>query len=229
MVRSNAPVSAAHEIKQLRESLEARDLLANSLSMDALVAATITAIAGRDIQINGVTGKDIKFKLTDAAGARKIIILDSADAEVGSIDSNGVFTSVGGFAGALTGNVTGDLTKGSTDLAITAASAKDIKVKLGDAAGAKKVSFIDSADAEQASLDSDGLFTAKKLKGNLPIATAAAAPGEAGMISAFGAIANNAGFVGVYIDSTAETGSTYLVSCDGVKYYATDLASDVLS
>ncbi len=109
MVRSNVPVNSAAEIKKLREAIGARDLLANSLSMDALVAATITAIAGRDIQINGVTGKDIKFKLTDAAGARKIIILDSADAEVGSIDSNGVFTSVGGFAGALTGNVTGNV------------------------------------------------------------------------------------------------------------------------
>jgi hypothetical protein len=196
---------------------------------EGLVTFPITPEVGSDLELQAVTGKDIKFKLTDAAGARKVSVHDSADAEVGSIDSNGVFTSAGGFVGALTGNVTGDVTKGSTDLAITAASAKDIIVKMGDASGAKKVSFIDSADAEQASLDSDGLFTAKKLKGNLPIATAAAAPSEAGMISAFGAIAASAGLLGVYIDSTAEAGSTYLITCDGVKYYATDLASDVLS
>lgn len=115
------------------------------------------------------------------------------------------------------------------DLVIQGRTSKDIIAKLGDASGAKKLIIKDSANAEQVSIDSDGLIIAKKLKGNLPIATVAGAPTEARCISAFGAIADNAGLEATYIDSTAETGSTYRITCDGVKYYATDLASDVLS
>lgn len=123
----------------------------------------------------------------------------------------------------------GNLTQTAADLLITAVAGKDIIFKLGDHAGAKKIKVTDDADALVASIDSDGTITGVKLIGNLPIATAAAAPESAGMINAFGAIATKAGFVGVYIDSTAETGATYLITCDGVAYYATDLSADVLS
>lgn len=196
---------------------------------EGLVTFPITPEVGSDLELQAVTGKDIILNLTDAAGARKVSVHDSADAEVGSIDSNGVFTSAGGFVGALTGNVTGDITKGSTDLAITAASGKDVIVKLGDAVGAKKLIIKDSANAEQASIDSDGTLTVVKIVGNNPIASVEGAPTEARCISAFGAIASKAGLKATYIDTTAETGSTYDVTCDGVAYYATDLASDVLS
>ena len=46
--------------------------------------------------------------------------------------------------------------KSGTGLTITAASGQNITIKMGDAAGAKKISFTDSADVEVASLNSDG-------------------------------------------------------------------------
>lgn len=55
----------------------------------------------------------------------------------------------------------------SSDLAIGAVEGKNITVKMGDASGANKVSFIDSASAEQANIDSDGLITAKGFAGPL--------------------------------------------------------------
>jgi hypothetical protein len=70
---------------------------------------TINAATGQHLAINGVTGKDIKFKLTDNAGARKLILLDSDDAEVVTIDSNGVLTAVGGVIADVTGNLTGSV------------------------------------------------------------------------------------------------------------------------
>lgn len=73
------------------------------------VVNTINAAASTHLAINGVTGKDIKFKVTDNAGARKFIFLDSDDAEIMTIDSNGVVTAVGGVTADLTGNVTGAL------------------------------------------------------------------------------------------------------------------------
>ncbi len=50
-------------------------------------------------------------------------------------------------------------TAAATDLLITAVSTKDIILKMSDAGGVQKVSFTDSADAEVASIDSDGAFT----------------------------------------------------------------------
>lgn len=63
------------------------------LNVSELEADTVQAPAGEDLTIQGRTGKDIILKLPDAAGARKVIIKDSADETVGSIDSNGVFTA----------------------------------------------------------------------------------------------------------------------------------------
>lgn len=45
------------------------------------------------------------------------------------------------------------------DLAITSASGQDIVIKMGDAAAANKVSFVDSADVEVAAIDSNGGFS----------------------------------------------------------------------
>jgi len=50
-----------------------------------------------------------------------------------------------------------------TTATVTNGAGNDLTVKMGDAAGSNKVSFTDSADAEQALLDSDGLFYAKKV------------------------------------------------------------------
>lgn len=45
------------------------------------------------------------------------------------------------------------------DLDVTAPAGQDIVIKMGDAAAANKVSFTDTADAEVASIDSNGAFT----------------------------------------------------------------------
>lgn len=47
----------------------------------------------------------------------------------------------------------------ATDLAITAVAGQDIILTMGDAAGANKVSFLDSAAAEVAAIDSNGGFS----------------------------------------------------------------------
>jgi hypothetical protein len=110
MSKRNVALSAPAEIKRLKEAIEANSLLVGSISLTDLVVAGITAASGSDLVINNVSGKDVKVEFTDAAGARKFIFIDSGAAEVGSIDSNGVFTAAGGFVGALTGAVTGDVT-----------------------------------------------------------------------------------------------------------------------
>lgn len=97
-------------IMELIDFLRERDLIGNSFGIDDLITAALTAKTGSDLIITNSAGKDLKVKFSDAAGARKLIFYDSADAEIGSMDSNGLFTAAGGFAGALTGNVTGNLT-----------------------------------------------------------------------------------------------------------------------
>lgn len=62
-------------------------------------------------------------------------------------------------------------TTSAADMNINSAANQDILVQMGDAAGAQKISFEDSASAEVASLDSDGAMTA------LSYATSAAAAG----------------------------------------------------
>lgn len=53
-------------------------------------------------------------------------------------------------------SITGDAT---FDMNIVASSSKDIILKMGDASGTNKVSFIDSGDVEVASINSDGDFS----------------------------------------------------------------------
>lgn len=205
-------------IMELIDKMDENQLLFTSVAIDSIVTPAITAKAANDLSINGATGKDVKILLTDANGARKILVIDSAEATVAYIDSNGV-VNASGFVGNLTGNVIGDLTP-TADLAITAASAKDVIVKLGDAVGAKKLIVKDSANAEQGSLNSDGLLTVKNIVGNLKFGTAdtSGAPTAAEMASAFGAVTGQAGAVGVFLDSGAE-GKTYLCICDGVAWH----------
>jgi hypothetical protein len=72
------------------------------------VTIPITPATGEDLVLQGVTGKDIKLKLTDAAGSRKVEILDSSDNVVMSIDSDGNIIGTL-LTGNVTGNVTGDI------------------------------------------------------------------------------------------------------------------------
>lgn len=85
------------------------------------VVNTVNAASGQHLAINGVTGKDVKFKVTDNAGVRKFIFLDSDDAEIVTIDSNGVLTAIGGVTADVTGNVTGSVIN-TADAAVDFAS-----------------------------------------------------------------------------------------------------------
>ena len=214
-------------LKQLIDILEARDLAVNTLGVTTLQIKDVEALTNQDMTLKGATGKDVKITLTDAAGARKVIIYDSAAEPVVEIDSNGQITADGGFVGALTGNVTGNVAgietltaKASKDLTILADGDEDVIIKMGDAAGVNKVIFQDSAGTEQASLDSDGKLTAKQMLAPLKYAAVetSGAPTNAECVSAFGAAATvGAGFIGVLQDSAAE-GVSYLCVSNGTNY-----------
>jgi hypothetical protein len=70
------------------------------------VTIPITPATGEDLVLQGVTGKDIKLKLTDAGGSRKVEILDSSDNVVMSIDSDGNIIGTL-FTGNVVGNING--------------------------------------------------------------------------------------------------------------------------
>lgn len=96
-------------------NLNAAITLATSVS-----SPIFTSTGAIDTNINAVAGQDIIVKLGDAAAANKISFVDSASAEVASIDSNGGFTTTGlTFTGLLTANASATiLTAGATlDLA----------------------------------------------------------------------------------------------------------------
>jgi hypothetical protein len=136
--------------------------------------------------------------------------------------------------GAVTGNVTGNVAgietltaKTATDMAIVADGDEDIILKMGDAGGANKVLFKDSANALQASIDSDGTATFKKLVAPVTYVTTdtAGAPTNAECVSAFGAAATvGAGFIGIYQDSH-ESGKAYVCVSNGATYSVAELTA----
>lgn len=192
-------------------------------------------IALDDAEINEITpdtGEDLTINLLDNAGARKLTIKDSDDAEVCKIDSNGLITSAAGLVGPVTGNVTGNVAgietltaKTATDLTIIADGDEDIKIKMGDASAVNKVIFQDSAAATVATLDSNGVFTAVTDLSPHDYATTdtSGAPTNAECVSAFGAAADvGAGFIGVYQDSH-ESGKSYICVSNGATYSVAEL------
>jgi hypothetical protein len=151
-----------------------------TLNLDAAItlATSVTAplyTAAAGLAITAAAANDITIKMGDALGAQKISFTDSADAEQASLDSDGTLTVVNldGIIGATTpAAITGTTivantsvtspiytSTGAVDTAINAVAGQDIIIKMGDAAGAQKVSFVDSADAEVASIDSNGGLT----------------------------------------------------------------------
>jgi hypothetical protein len=133
--------------------------------------------------------------------------------------------------------------KTGSDLLITNATGKDIKVTFSDNAGVRKLIFYDSDDAEIGSWDSNGKITAAggfagNLTGNVTgdvtgnvtgningkCRTTYAhtdtdgAPTNAECVSAFGAAATvGAGFIGIYQDDHA-SGKAYVCVSNGSTY-----------
>lgn len=188
---------------------------------EGLVVIPITPEAGEDLVLSGVTGKDIKLKLTDAAGARKILVYDSGNVAVANIDSDGKITAVE-FIGPLTGDVTGDLTGNITaaadeDLELNGVATKDVIIKLGDENSALQV--LDDSEDPIAIINSDGI-TGTSIIGPGPYeeAETGGAPSTPQLIAAFGLVnETGAGFRGVFKDTGTE-GKTYLVLNNGTNY-----------
>jgi len=171
--------SLQQEVKKLREHMQASQITAGTLALTEAAVTKLTTTASKNLAIEAATGKDITVEMGDDSAANKVSFIDSAEAEVAKVDSNGTITAVA-FAGALTGNVTGNVVGNSagvhtgnvgataaSNLAISSVAGKDVVVKMGDASAANKVSFIDSLDAEQVSIDSNGVLTAVSLVGPL--------------------------------------------------------------
>lgn len=105
-------LSVVKAIKALIKQMEKNSLSVGVISFGEAVVEKITAATGKDLLINPATGKDVKINLTDAAGARKVIIYDSGETAVVEIDSDGKIKAVsftGDVIGDVTGNLTGDL------------------------------------------------------------------------------------------------------------------------
>lgn len=100
-------LSDTKAIEKLIDTIKGNSLVVGALSLTDMVVTNITATASQNLTLIGVTGKDIIVKLTDAAGARKFLIKDSADATVASIDSDGniianMVTAKGPYASSAT-------------------------------------------------------------------------------------------------------------------------------
>ncbi len=144
------------------------------------------AFAFNTIWIDTVT--DISYQLTNITSGLAVWTLlgpGSSDVDVLTGDSGGPIAPAGGnitLAGGTNIETTGagstitfdlddaiDLATSvtsplytvgaATDMAIDAAAGQDILITMGDAAGANKVSFLDSAAVEVASIDSNGGFS----------------------------------------------------------------------
>jgi hypothetical protein len=215
-------IDMLNEIRDLLRFMKKNTLAVGIISFTEAIVTTITATASQHLTIAGATGKDIIFTLTDAAGARKIIVYDSGAVDVFDIDSNGKATAAGGFVGDLIGDVIGDLAA-ATGAHLTIANAannKNIVLNLGDDAGATKVSITDSGDAEIASINSNGEINGSAMLAPLKYAAVetSGAPTNAECVSAFGAAATvGSGFVGVLQDSGAD-GVSYLCVSNGTNY-----------
>lgn len=135
-----------------------------------LTANTITPATGQDLIILGKTGKDIKNKLTDADGARKWMVIDSADAEVFSIDSNGNAAGTK-FTGSHSGDVifpgmeTIDFENGHTDITLSATQKKALLLRVVQADQAANI--IGPAEARLYAVrnESGSAITIKKAAG----------------------------------------------------------------
>ena len=146
-----------------------------TLNMDAAITLATsvtsplyTAAGGVDLDLTAPTGQDAVLKLGDNAGANEFSVTDSSDVEVFSIDSDGSTVSLLSFTSPSYIGTAG------ADVSFEVAAGFDLVLKSGDAVGANKVSFTDSADAEVASLDSDGTFTAVNIDGIIGSTTPAA-------------------------------------------------------
>ncbi|MDI9434520.1 MAG: hypothetical protein QM396_00760 [Euryarchaeota archaeon] len=187
-------LSVVKAIKALIKQMEKNSLSVGVISFGEAVVEKITAATGKDLLINPATGKDVKINLTDAAGARKVIIYDSGETAVVEIDSDGEIKAVS-FTGAVIGDVTGNLT-GDVIGDVTGNLTGDV---IGDVTGNLTGDLAVYAEAETTG-----------------------APTQADLVTEFEAAnTHEPGIVGVFDDSAGES---YIVATDGTSYQIATMA-----
>jgi hypothetical protein len=123
-----------------------------TLNLDAAItlATSVTSpiyTAAAGLAINAVAGNNITMKMGDAAGVNKVSFVDSASAEVASIDSNGGFTTTGlTFTGLLTALASATIETAGTALNLGSDNSGDA-VNLGVGTVARAISVGTSAAA----------------------------------------------------------------------------------
>jgi len=163
------------------------------VNMDGIIGAT-TAAAGTFTTLIGTTIDGIVGSVTPAAATFTTAVASTSL-------SSPIWTSTG----AMALNVP--------------AGAFDLTVKMGDAAGAQKVSFVDSAAAEVASLDSDGAFTL--LAGDCIVTrSAASADVTAQVTNSDNTAADSDAFVEVAVGGTSGGNAGIRFQISGGQNYA---------
>lgn len=211
---------------------------------DLTVTGTYTAIAGisapagSDFTLTAAAGFDLVLVQGDAAGANEVSFRDSGGVEHATIDSDGnaQFDGTLGVTGIATFTAAPVLNGGAgvaAGQAITgvgamtvgvAGGAFDLSLKLGDAGGAQKLSVKDSANAEVAYVNSNGLIACAVAEGMIGGYQAAAItePPTDGELALIWPTLNatNGGFG--FVTNTAGTNKTYLcLKCAGAGVWKT--------
>lgn len=130
-------------------NLDPAIVLATSVS-----APIYTVAAATDLAINAVAGQDIIVKMGDAGGTNKVSFIDSASAEVASIDSDGALTTTGlTFTGLLTALASATIDTAGTTLNL-ASDNDGAAVNLGVGTVARAIGIGSSAAAHTVTIGS---------------------------------------------------------------------------
>lgn len=122
--------------------------LDDAITLATSVSAPLyTVAAATDLAITAATGQDVVIKMGDNAAANKVSFIDSDDAEVASIDSNGGF-SMGAitFSGLLTASASATVDTAGTALTLAADNSGDAVI-LGGGTAARAITIGQDAAA----------------------------------------------------------------------------------
>jgi len=208
-------ITTAGAASTITFNLDAAITLATSVT-----SPLYTVGAGTDLAITSAAGQDIVMKMGDAAGANKVSFVDSADAEVFSIDSNG---SIGTLAGL---TVTGAFTTSGGAASINASSNFNTVINSGTSTGTVTIG---NGAAGAVTVDSGaGISLDAATASNFTVSAAAA---DLTLGSTLGTVIVNAGedtADAIYLHANAGTSETIRLHADqGTGVDSVKLESDV--
>jgi hypothetical protein len=94
----------SQDAKSIIEQMKKNSLAVGVISFTEAIVEKITAATGKDLDVYAASGKDVKFHLTDGAGARDVEVINSSDVKVIGMNSAGVL-SAASVVSSLTGDV----------------------------------------------------------------------------------------------------------------------------